>query len=101
MLCTSLKKALNLWLISPALRYYQRDVVALFMRAELPDLFRKGGKQGLRRQLTMLPQGFDQAVFSKFLSRIVERFGHAIGVERKGVSWEETALPNGAFPPCG
>jgi hypothetical protein len=49
----------------------------------------------------MLPQGFDQALFSEFLSRIVERFGHAIGVECKGVSWDETALSDGALPPCG
>ncbi len=49
----------------------------------------------------MLPQGFDQALFSKFLPRIVERFGHAIGVKYKGVSRDETALSDGALPPCG
>jgi hypothetical protein len=88
-------------LISLALRDYHGDIVMLFMRAELPNLFCKGGKQGLRREVTMLPQGFDQALFSKFFSGIIERFGHAIGVEYESVSWEEMVLPNGAVPPLG
>jgi len=88
-------------LISLALGDYHGDIVLLFMRAELPNLFCQGGKQGPRRQITMFPQGFDKALFSELFSCIIERFGHAIGVEHEGVSWREMVLPNGAIPPFG
>ena len=49
----------------------------------------------------MLPQDVGQALFSKFFSCTIERFGHTISVEYESVSWEETVLPNGAVPPFG
>ena len=37
----------------------------------------------------MRQQRLDQALFSEFLTCIVEGFGYSIGVERECVSWEE------------
>src|SRR6266567_3978234 len=46
----------------------------------------------------MLTQRFDQAPLSEFLPCTVERFGYAIRIECEDVSWQETALANGAIP---
>ena len=46
----------------------------------------------------MLPQGFQQAPFAKFLARMVKGLGCAVGVEHEGVAWEELALLNRAIP---
>src|SRR5712692_2630028 len=43
-------------------------------------------------------QGFDQAIFPKVLSSLVERFGNPIGVEYQRVSGKELALRYRAFP---
>ena len=46
----------------------------------------------------MAPQGLDQALVSEFLSRVVERFSDAVGVERKRVSRAEQAFVDQAIP---
>ena len=46
----------------------------------------------------MLPQGFQQAPFAKFLARMVKGLGCAVGVKHEGVAWEELALLNRAIP---
>src|SRR5207249_9259688 len=66
--------------------------------AELPNVVNNRPKQGLRRQFTMLSQRLEQALFSKFLSSVVERFGDAVGVERDRISREELAFPDRAIP---
>src|SRR5712691_9937490 len=43
-------------------------------------------------------QGFDQAIFAKVLSSLVERFSNPIGVEYQRVSGKELALGYRAFP---
>src|SRR5258707_6260677 len=43
-------------------------------------------------------QGFDQAIFAKVLSNLVERFSNPIGVEYQRVSGKELALGYRAFP---
>jgi hypothetical protein len=60
----------------------QRDIVVLFMRAELPNFFHDGRKQGLRGQVAVLLQCFGQSLLSELLSGGAERFGYAICVER-------------------
>jgi len=72
---------------SCAFRYYQRDVVSLFLSTELPKLACDGREQLFWGQLAMLPDGFQQTLFAKFLSRIIKGLGSAVGVQEKGVAW--------------
>src|SRR5579863_3006555 len=46
-------------------------------------------------------QSFEQALFPKFLPSLVERFAHAVGVERESISWKKTTLPDRTLPPFG
>jgi hypothetical protein len=74
------------------------DIVVLFVGAEEPDFVDDGCEQGLRREGAVAAQGSDQAIFSKFFAGIVEGFGDAVGVERKGVTGKELALSDLAVP---
>jgi hypothetical protein len=76
----------------------QRNVVLLFIRAELPNLIDNRRDHGLWGQFPMPVQRFDQARFSELLTRIVERFGDPIGVEYQHVSREEPMLRHRAIP---
>jgi len=46
----------------------------------------------------MSAKGLDQAPLPKFLSSIIKRFGHAIGVECQRIPREETLVPDAAIP---
>src|SRR6267143_5112836 len=59
----------------------QRDVVVLFLRAELLNLSNNRVHQALRRRPAIPPQRFDEAPFSEFLFRsVIIGFGDAIRV---------------------
>ena len=62
------------------LRDDRRDVVVLFLKAELPNTVHDCGQQSLARQVPMLLQRFNQAPLAKFLSLLVTGFGDAIRV---------------------
>src|SRR5215510_14222901 len=81
-----------------ALGYNERDVVYLFVRAELPELAHEGSEQLLRIELAVLLQGFQQTLFAKFLSRKVRGLRCAVGVQHEGVAWAELTLFNRAIP---
>src|SRR5579864_7079426 len=76
----------------------QRDVVVLFVRAELPNLIQYRGQQSLARQFAMPSQALDQAPLAEFFSGCVRGFGHSIGVERKHVAGEDFTFSHGAIP---
>jgi len=63
-----------------ALCDYQSDVVVLLPMTELLNVIDNRREHGLRGRFFVSPQGFDQAIFSEFLSGIVERLGYAVGV---------------------
>jgi hypothetical protein len=76
----------------------QRDIVVLLVRAELAHFIDDRCNRRLCGLVPMAPQGIDQALVSEFLSRIVERFGDAVGVEYEGVSRAEQAFVDQAIP---
>src|SRR5258708_36097911 len=76
----------------------QRDVVVLFLRAELLNLSNNRVHQALRRRPAIPPQRFDEAPFSEFLILRVVGFGDPIRVYRQRVPPPELALPNRAIP---
>src|SRR5215470_11390728 len=83
---------------SCAFGYYERDVVCLFVMAELPELAHEGFEQLLRRELAVQPQGLQHTLFAKFLSRKVRGLRCAVGIEHEGVAWVELTLFNRAIP---
>ena len=68
------------------------------MRAELLNLVNNRPQQSLRRQITILPYGFNQALLSEFFSFGTEGFGNAVCIERQCISGEEKAFPYRAVP---
>jgi len=46
----------------------------------------------------MLPERLEQAFVAKFLSRLVECFGRAVGLEHQGIAREELAILDRAIP---
>src|SRR6267143_7085532 len=70
----------ELALVSSMLGNDQRDVVVLFLRAELLNLSNNRVHQALRRNLAIPPQRFNQAPFAEFLILRVVGFGDAISV---------------------
>src|SRR5947209_19814207 len=46
----------------------------------------------------MLPDGFQQTLFAKFLSRTVQSFRNTIGVKQDGVAWSQFAFFQCAIP---
>src|SRR5260370_24612294 len=80
------------------LRHNQRDIITLFVGAELPNLIQYRCQQSLARLFAMSPQSFDQATLAEFLSGCVRGFRHSIGVERKHVAGEDPTLSHGAIP---
>src|SRR5260370_30062526 len=68
------------------------------MRTECPDIINDRSNELRRRLITMPSQRFDEALLSEFLSRVVERFGYAGGVERESVPAQDGPLPGRAVP---
>src|SRR5882762_3053384 len=85
-------------LISSMLGNDQRDVVVLFLRAELLNLSNNRVHRALRRKPAIAPQRFNQAPFAEFLLLRVVGFGDAISVKRERVSSAKPALANRAIP---
>ena len=77
---------------------HQRDVIRPFVRAELADAFRDGCEHLLRPKPAKPPQVLPQALLAKLLLGVVDRFRHAIGVERHRIGRRESALFNRAIP---
>src|SRR5438552_3101665 len=92
------KRLIAATLRASALRANERDVVALFERAELTHFGQNRIKQNLRWLLAMLPQRVYQAQFPEFLPGIVERLRDAVCVEHQGVAGVELALGHRAVP---
>src|ERR1700674_564257 len=67
-------------LISSMLGDDQRDVVVLFLRAELLNLGNNRVHQALRRKPAIPPQRINQAPFAEFLILRVVRFRDAVSV---------------------
>src|SRR6267378_7262470 len=70
----------------------QRDVVVLFLRAELLNLSNNRVHQALRRKPAIPPQRFNQAPFAEFLLLRVVGFGDAVSVKGQRVSRAKPAL---------
>ena len=79
-------------------RHDHRDVVVLLIRVEPPDFIHERLQQGLRGQVAMPPQRFDEPRFSEFLAGLTERFGYAVGVEYQRISREQSAFLHRAIP---
>src|SRR5436190_17624780 len=90
--------ALRSGLASFALGDDQGDIVVLLMGAPPANLVDNRRDHGLWGQGSMPLQGFDEALFSPLLVRVVEGFGDPIGVEHQRVSGEEAALRNRTIP---
>ena len=80
------------------LRNDQRDVVVLFLGAELLNLGNNRVHRALRRKPAIPPQRFDEALLSELLLLRVVGFGYAVSVKRQRVSGAEPALSNRAIP---
>ncbi len=46
----------------------------------------------------MLPVGFEQTLFAKFLSLTIQSFGNTVGVKQDGVAWSRFAFFHRAIP---
>ncbi len=60
---------------------YQRDVITLFMGAKSSSLICNRYQRLRQRKLRVLPSGFQQALFAKFLSLLIHSFRNTIGIE--------------------
>ena len=76
----------------------QGDVVGLFIRAESSGLICNCFHQLRRGQLSMLPRGFEQTFFPKFLSLATQSFRHTVGIKQNGVAWSQFAFFHRTIP---
>jgi hypothetical protein len=76
----------------------QRDVILPFMSPEPPNILDQRRNQRLGRHSTVPSQHFNQPLLTELLSRAVERFGHAVGIEHQQISREQLPLLQQAIP---
>jgi hypothetical protein len=68
------------------------------MSPEPPNFLDQRRNQRLGRHSTVPSQHFNQPLLTELLSRAVERFGHAVGIEHQQISREQLPLLQQAIP---